>query len=286
MQDTEEAPPIEMRASRTTRRSDRRSVPGGDLARLRWELRAGGAIFAIAGATIVSVAHAANLGWGFYALNGLIFAAATLTAYALAAVSRKNHVTQAQYHRGQPLADNLELQDPAMRDYLTQLFNRGYFFERLDREIERARSLQGPLAVLVLDIDRLEAINEAHGRKTGDVALAKLAKVILKCTRTTDIPARLGEDEFGVIMPETDRRGAFVVATRIRRTLEVTSICERDGHSFKLSVSLGVSGFPWDGQNGDELVQKADGAMYVVKATRRVTTDTPTRTPSEAGLTG
>jgi diguanylate cyclase (GGDEF)-like protein len=286
MQDTEEAPPIEMRASRTTRRSDRRSAPGGDLARLRWELRAGGAIFAIAGATIVSVAHAANLGWGFYALNGLIFAAATLTAYALAAVSRKNHVTQAQYHRGQPLADNLELQDPAMRDYLTQLFNRGYFFERLDREIERARSLQGPLAVLVLDIDRLEAINEAHGRKTGDVALAKLAKVILKCTRTTDIPARLGDDEFGVIMPETDRRGAFVVATRIRRTLEVTSICERDGQSFNLSVSLGVSGFPWDGQNGDELVQKADGAMYVVKATRPSTIDAPTPTPSEAGLTG
>jgi diguanylate cyclase (GGDEF)-like protein len=232
------------------------------------------------------VAHAANLGWGFYALNGLIFAAATLTAYALAAVSRKNHVTQAQHHRAQPSIDSLELQDPATRDYLTQLFNRQYFFERLDREIERARSLQGPLAVLVLDIDRLEAINEAHERRTGDVALAELAKVILKCTRANDIPARLGEDEFGVIMPETDRRGAFVVATRIRRTLEVTPVCERDGHSLKLSVSLGVSGFPWDGQTGDELVQKADGAMHVVKATRRGTIGAPTCTPSEAGLTG
>ena len=286
MQRTEQEPPAEMRVSRTTRRSDQRSAPGGDLARLRWQLRAGGAIFAIAGVGILSVAHAANLGWEFYILNGLIFAVATLTAYALAAVSRKNHVTQAQHHRAQPSIDSLELQDPATRDYLTQLFNRQYFFERLDREIERARSLQGPLAVLVLDIDRLEAINEAHERRTGDVALAELAKVILKCTRANDIPARLGEDEFGVIMPETDRRGAFVVATRIRRTLEVTPFCERDGQSLKLSVSLGVSGFPWDGQNGDELVQKADGAMYVVKATRRGTIGAPTPTPSEAGLTG
>jgi len=286
MQRTEQEPPAEVRVSRTTRRSDRRSAPGGDLARLRWQLRAGGAIFAIAGVGILSVAHAANLGWEFYILNVLIFAVATLTAYALAAVSRKNHVTQAQHHRAQSFVDSLELQDPAMRDDLTQLFNRRYFFERLERELERARSLQCPLTVLVLDVDRLEGINEAYGRQTGDAALAKLAKVILKCTRANDIPARLGDDEFGVIMPETDRRGAFVVATRIRRTLEVTSICERDGHSLKLSVSLGVSGFPWDGQNGDELVQKADGAMYVVKAPRPGTTDAPTCTPSEAGLTG
>jgi diguanylate cyclase (GGDEF)-like protein len=286
MQGTEQELPAEVRVSRTKRRSDRHSTPGGNLTRLRWELRAGGAVLAIIGAAILSLAHSANLGWGFYTLNGLVFAAATLTAYALAAVSRKNHVTQAQHRRAQPSVDSLELQDPAMRDYLTQLFNRQYFFERLGRELERARSLQCPLAVLVLDIDRLDAINEAHERRTGDVALAELAKVILKCTRATDIPARLGEDEFGVIMPETDRRGAFVVATRIRRMLEAIPFCERNGRSLKLSVSLGVAGFPWDGQTGDELVQKADGAMYVVKATRRVTTDAPTPTPSEAGLTG
>jgi len=286
MQGTEKELPAEVRLSRTTRRSDRRSTPGGNLTRLRWKLRAGGAILAAICAVMLSLAHAANLGWEFYTLNGLIFAAATLTAYALAAVSRKNHVAQAQHRRGQPSADSLESQDPAMRDYLTQLFNREYFFERLDREIERARGLQGPLAVLVLDIDQLDAINEAHERRTGDVALAELAKVILKCTRANDIPARLGEDEFGVIMPETDRRGAFVVATRIRRMLEVTPFCQRNGRSLKLSVSLGVSGFPWDGQTGDELVQKADGAMYVVKATRRVTTAAPTATPTEAGLTG
>jgi diguanylate cyclase (GGDEF)-like protein len=286
MQDAEQLPPTEVRISRTTRRSDRRSTPGGNLTRLRWKLRVGGAMVAATCAVMLSLAHAANLDWQFYTLNGLTFATATLAAYALAAVSRKKHVAQAQYQRGEPSADNLESQDPAMRDYLTQLFNREYFFERLDREIDRARSLQGPLAVLVLDIDRLDAINEAHERKTGDVALAELAKVILKCTRATDIPARLGEDEFGVIMPETDRRGAFVVATRIRRMLEVTPVCERNGRPLKLSVSLGVAGFPWDGQSGDELVQKADDAMHIVKATRRVTTDAPTRTPSEAGLTG
>jgi diguanylate cyclase (GGDEF)-like protein len=286
MQGTEQELPAEVRASRTTRRSDRHGAPSGDLARWRWGLRAAGATCVIVGATILSVAHAVDLGWGFHALNGLIFAAATLTVYALATVSLKKHVAQAHHHRVEQVVDSLELQDPAMRDDLTQLFNRRYFFERLGRELERTRSLQCPLAVLVLDVDRLEAINEAHGRKTGDEALAKLGKVILKCTRATDVPARLGDDEFGVIMPETDRRGAFVVATRIRRMLEATPFCERDGQSLKLTVSLGVSGFPWDGQSGDELVQKADNSMYVVKATRRGASDAPTCTPSEAGLTG
>jgi diguanylate cyclase (GGDEF)-like protein len=273
-------------AAETARQTRSDSAPAGDRPRLRWRLAAAGAIFAIIGASILSVAYVADVGRAFHVLNGLIFAAVLLMAYALASLSRETRAEQEQRRQARGLIDSLEMQDTAMRDYLTQLFNRCYFFKRLGPELDRARSLQTPLAILMLDVDQLDAINDAYGRKAGDVALAKLGKLIVKCTRTTDIPARLGDDEFGVIMPETDRRGAFVVATRIRRTLEVTPVYEQDGHSLKLTVSLGVSAFPWDGNCADDLVHKADACMYVVKAARRGDIVAPDRTPSESSLTG
>jgi len=284
MQSIEQEAPIEVTASGTTGQADRDTAPPGDLDRLRWGLRAGGTIFAIIGAAILSVAYAADVGWKFHVMNGLIFVAVILMAHALDTISRRTHVEQEQRHH--LFIDNPELEDTDMRDYLTQLFSRPYFFQRLGWELDRARRLRTPLAVLVLDINQLDAINEAYGHRAGDMALAKLAKVIVKCTRTSDVPARLGDDEFGVIMPETDRRGAFVVATRIRRTLEVTPICEQDGDSIKLTVALGVSGFPWDGESGDELVQKADISMRVVKAARGGDIGIPGRTPSESTLAG
>jgi diguanylate cyclase (GGDEF)-like protein len=284
MRDIEQEAPVEVTASGTAGQAKRDTAPPDDLGRLRWGLRTGGTIFAIVGAVILSVAYAADVGWKFHVMNGLIFVAVILMAHALATISRRTHVQQEQ--RYQVFIDNLESEDVDSRDYLTQLFGRDYFFQRLGWELDRARRLRTPLAVLVLDVNQLDAINEAHGHKMGDVALAKLGKVIVKCTRTSDIPARLGDDEFGVIMPETDRRGAFVVATRIRRTLEVTPICEQDGDSTKLTVALGVSGFPWDGESGDELVQKADTSMRVVKAARHGDIGIPSGTPTESTLAG
>jgi diguanylate cyclase (GGDEF)-like protein len=103
----------------------------------------------------------------------------------------------------------------------------------------------------------------------GDIVLANLAKLLVKCTRTSDIPARLGGDEFGVIMPETDKDGAFAVANRIQRALEVNPVYEQDGDSLRMSVSLGVSGFPWGGDSVDEIVQWADTHMYAAKTSHR-----------------
>lgn len=283
-QGIEQEAPADVTGPSTARRTERSRAPANHLGRLRWQLRAGGVIFAIIAAAILSLAHAAGVGWQFHALNGLVFVAVTVIACTLAAVSRTTHVQK--HYQAQLLTEGVESQDKAMRDYLTQLFNRRYFFERLAREVDRARNLQSLLSILVLDIDQLDAINEAYGHKAGDIALAKLAKVIVRCTRTSDIPARLGADEFGVIMPDTDRRGAFVVATRIRRTLEATPVYEKDGHSVTLTVSLGVSGFPWDGEDVDELVQKADTSMYVVKATRQGDSDSSGYTPSAPTLTG
>jgi diguanylate cyclase (GGDEF)-like protein len=269
MQDTQQETATVSNAHTIARRTERDAGPPDNLRRLRWVLRACGALFAIIAGTSLSVAYVADVGWQFHVINGVVVAATILMAYALAAISRRSHVELERRYRARLFIRNLELQDMAMRDDLTQLFNRRYFFERLRRELDRSRSLQSPLAIIVLDVDQLKGVNDTYGHAVGDLVLANLAKLLVKCTRTSDIPARLGGDEFGVIMPETDKDGAFAVANRIQRALEVNPVYEQDGDSLRMSVSLGVSGFPWGGDSVDEIVQWADTHMYAAKTSHR-----------------
>jgi diguanylate cyclase (GGDEF)-like protein len=250
-------------------RAERDSAPVTDLRRYRWLMRGAGALMAAVCAAVIGVAHAAVSDGEFYLIATIVFPIGFLGLFAIADHSRKTHVELERRYRARLFIRNLELQDMAMRDDLTQLFNRRYFFERLRRELDRARSLQSPLAILMLDVDHLKDVNDAYGHKAGDTVLVNLAKVLVKCTRTHDIPARLGGDEFGVIMPETDKDGAFAVANRLQRALEVTPVYEHNGDSLKASVSLGVSGFPWGGDSVDEVVQWADTHVYAAKTSRK-----------------
>jgi diguanylate cyclase (GGDEF)-like protein len=269
MQDTQQETATESNAHAVVRRTERDAGPADNLGRLRWALRACGALFAMIGGAALSAAYVADVGWEFHVINGLVITAIVLMGYSTAAISRRSHVELEQRYRARLFIRNLELQDMAMRDDLTQLFNRRYFFERLRRELDRARSLQSPLAIIVLDVDQLKGVNDTYGHAVGDLVLANLAKLLVKCTRTSDIPARLGGDEFGVIMPETDKDGAFAVANRIQRALEVNPVYEQDGDCLRMSVSLGVSGFPWGGDSVDEIVQWADTHMYAAKTSHR-----------------
>jgi diguanylate cyclase (GGDEF)-like protein len=251
------------------RRSDADKRPPPDLTHLRWLLRIAGVVCSGGGAAAVIAADIALSRPAFYLLTSAVFLALLILTTLLASLSRKAHVEVERRYRARLFIRNLELQDMAMRDDLTQLFNRRYFFERLRREVDRARSLQSPLSILILDVDHLKDVNDTYGHKAGDVALANLAKLVVRCVRTSDIPARLGGDEYGVIMPETDKDGAFSVAKRLQRALEVTPMYEEDGASLRLSVSLGVSGFPWGGDSVDEVVQWADTHMYAAKTSRK-----------------
>ena len=251
------------------RRVDTEKRPPPDLTHLRWVLRIAGVVCSVGGATAVIGAEIALSRPAFYIITATVFLALFLLTTSLASLSRNAHVDVERRYRARLFIRNLELQDMAMRDDLTQLFNRRYFFERLRREMDRARSLQSPLAILILDVDQLKSVNDTYGHKAGDVALANLAKLVIRCVRTSDIPARLGGDEYGVIMPETDKDGAFSVAKRLQRALEVTPMYEENGASLRLSVSLGVSGFPWGGDNVDEVVQWADTHMYAAKTSKK-----------------
>jgi diguanylate cyclase (GGDEF)-like protein len=196
-------------------------------------------------------------------------AALEIVGFAAVQMSRKGLQESQRRYQARLFIRNLELQDMAMRDDLTQLFNRRYFYNRLERELGQAREFQRPLAVMVLDVDRLKEINDTYGHKAGDLLLATLGRLLVQHTRTCDLPARIGGDEFGIVMPETDKSAAFAVANRLKQSLESESVFEESGKRLKLNISLGVSGYPWGGDDVDAIVQWADTYMYAAKTSGR-----------------
>ncbi len=201
------------------------------------------------------------------------FAALEVLGFAAVYVSRRRIEESQRRYQARLFIRNLELRDMAMRDDLTQLFNRRYFYDRLQRELDQARAFQRPLAVVVLDVDGLKAVNDTYGHKIGDLLLATVGRLLVQYTRTCDVPARIGGDEFGIVMPETDKSGAFSVAKRLQRALESASVFEENGKRLKLNLSLGLSGYPWGGDDVDAIVQWADTYMYAAKSVRRGETD-------------
>ena len=196
------------------------------------------------------------------------FAALEILGFASVYLSRRRLGESQQRYQARLFIRNLELRDMAMRDDLTQLFNRRYFYNRLEREMDQARNFQRPLAVAVLDVDGLKAVNDTYGHKAGDLLLATVGRLLVQHTRTCDLPARIGGDEFGIVMPETAKSAAFAVANRLQRALESAKVFEENGKRLKLSMSLGVSGYPWGGDDVDAIVQWADTYMYAAKTVR------------------
>jgi len=167
------------------------------------------------------------------------------------------------------LRHSTEMREVATHDELTQLFSRRHFFQQLEKELKAARRSGRPLGLLILDVDSLKLINDTYGHNVGDAVLANLGKLLAKRVRGDDIPARIGGDEFAVLMPNTDKRRASAVAARLEKALQTKPIYKRHGLELELSVSCGVAGYPWSGEDIAEIVQWADANMYGVKATRK-----------------
>ena len=151
-------------------------------------------------------------------------------------------------------------------DGLTGLFNYGYFADQLDIELERARRFGHSVSLMMVDMDGLKKWNDVHGHLMGSQALKEIATILKDCSRAVDIPAKYGGDEFALILPETARAGAAVLAervcVRVREHLFLLSGTQRTG---RLSVSIGVSCFPGDADTIRDLVEKADSALYDAK---------------------
>ncbi|MBI1885139.1 MAG: GGDEF domain-containing protein [Chloroflexi bacterium] len=236
--------------------------------RLVWLNRA--VIIALTTAMVVFIVSTqAHSAWHYVADP---LAAAVPLTYGMLAFRhvRLRHVSVLRSYHSQLVMRSLELQEMAARDELTQLYNRRYFYQQLRQELDRARTRKQPLALVLLDIDGLKAINDDCGHQTGDAVIASLARIICRYIRAADTPARLGGDEFGILMPDTDKRGAFGLARRLLEELEHTPAYEKDGAEIKVGVSVGVSGFPWGGEDVDEVMHWADTDLYANKMSRKL----------------
>jgi diguanylate cyclase (GGDEF)-like protein len=151
----------------------------------------------------------------------------------------------------------------SMTDALTGLLNRYGLQRALQRELSEARRYARPLSCLLLDIDFFKSINDTHGHAAGDAALMQAARVLTESVRGSDVVCRYGGEEFLVLAPETDARGAHSLAEKIR--LAVSSRLFGDGgRAFALTLSAGVAELR-PGESGNDMIARADLALYQAK---------------------
>ncbi|MDX5364252.1 MAG: diguanylate cyclase [Pseudazoarcus pumilus] len=157
-----------------------------------------------------------------------------------------------------------ELRRLATTDVLTGLANRRHFLERAEQELDRVRRYATPSAFIMLDIDHFKRINDTWGHATGDAVLRRMALALGEAVRATDLVGRLGGEEFGVLLPETDLDAALNLAERLRAAVTEATV-PTDGEALHFSASFGVTLLHADDDNVDMPMARADAALYAAK---------------------
>ena len=155
----------------------------------------------------------------------------------------------------------VELGDAARNDPLTGLLNRRGFDEAIAREIQRARRGERPLSLVIGDLDHFKRVNDRAGHSAGDEILRRLSALLRECTRAVDSTARIGGEEFAVLVPDTDAGGAHVLAERLRAAVGEAFAREPE----PITMSFGIACFPDDANAASDLLQAADSALYTAK---------------------
>jgi diguanylate cyclase (GGDEF)-like protein len=156
-----------------------------------------------------------------------------------------------------------ELERLVDSDTLTPLPNRRRFLRELDRVVQHSRRYGTPACVMFVDLDGLKAINDAYGHFMGDAALIHVAEILATMLRTTDVVARIGGDEFGLLLEHLDLPAARDKAAKLAAAV-ATSPLEVSGVPIRLSVAIGIAEI-LAGDNADAVLARADTAMYAVK---------------------
>lgn len=161
-----------------------------------------------------------------------------------------------------------ELRQQALRDPLTGLYNRRYLADVLDRELARVTREKKPMSIIIMDIDHFKKVNDTHGHQVGDQFLKMIANLIAGHSRTSDIACRYGGEEFLLVMPGTSLSIAAMRAEELR--VRCSSIRIPHGsRNLEVSMSMGVASYPKHGSTAEEIVIKADKALYWSKQNGR-----------------
>lgn len=167
-------------------------------------------------------------------------------------------------------AKNKKLDEIEIRDEKTGLYNYRHFKEHLIVDVERAKRFGTSIALAMIDIDHFKIYNDLHGHIEGDKVLARIAEIIRRECRVTDIPSRFGGEEFALLFPQTDRSTAIDIAERLQSIISTEPFeheCSQPGG--RLTVSIGVAALPDDAADWYSLINDADKALYKAKSSGR-----------------
>lgn len=158
--------------------------------------------------------------------------------------------------------DNYNLKKLSTIDKLTGVYLRKFIEQQFALQMSISRQQVYSLSVIMLDIDKFKNVNDTYGHRKGDEILTKIGELLLKSVRNTDFVGRYGGEEFIILLPETDATSGYKVAEKIRTIIETANLL---GDEMPLTVSLGIATYPEDGANEEELIEKADQALYYSK---------------------
>ena len=165
-----------------------------------------------------------------------------------------------RYHRAK---------ERAFIDDVTEVYNARFLLQATDREIQRSERYAKELCVLFLDLDRFKSVNDCYGHLVGSQVLRRLSQVLHDCIRQIDTLARYGGDEFTILLADTGVEVGMRIAERIRRTVADTLFEGGGGAPIRLTISIGVAGYPDHGSDRSQLLDAADKAMYRAKSRGR-----------------
>lgn len=154
----------------------------------------------------------------------------------------------------------------AVTDALTGLYNRHYLNTHLGNMVKQALKNGKHLALMIMDMDHFKSVNDTYGHDVGDIVLKQLASIIMQASRSSELAARFGGEEFVILMPETDPQSAYNAANRIREIVENTPFKINDtGDTIPRTISIGVASLYPDGDSAESLLKRADEALYEAK---------------------
>ena len=153
-------------------------------------------------------------------------------------------------------------------DGLTGVRRRGAFDKKISEELVRAKTFKTTFALMILDIDHFKSLNDGHGHPFGDQVLKRIGAVLNALVYDTDFVARYGGEEFAIVLPRAEPAGALRKAEAIRAAIEA-EIFSVGFEELRVTVSIGVSHFPRDASSSEELVARADAALYAAKSAGR-----------------
>ncbi|KPK40965.1 MAG: diguanylate cyclase [Gammaproteobacteria bacterium SG8_47] len=161
-------------------------------------------------------------------------------------------------------AANQQLQALSRTDRLTELNNRGYWEECMQREYMRVKRTQQPCSLIMFDIDHFKKVNDTYGHQAGDEVIRQTAATLRETIRATDIPGRYGGEEFGVILIDTKAEDAMILAERLRQKIEAQSV-SHDGQTISYTISLGISEVNGTMADYKQWLECSDQALYQSK---------------------